>query len=90
MKEWSNEISTLWEKLFSERTFHNPGNQRKKKRKIINHKRIIRILILINLIPESINFPHWPQVLSVNFYFSFVSNSLAYITIPKNNRKIKR
>ena len=27
--------------------------------------------------------------ISVNFYFSIVSNSLAYITIPKNNRKIK-
>ena len=27
--------------------------------------------------------------ISVNFYFSFVLNSLAYITIPKNNRNIK-
>ena len=26
---------------------------------------------------------------SVNFYFSFVSNSLAYITIPQNNGKMK-
>ena len=25
----------------------------------------------------------------MNFYFPFVSNSLAYITISKNNRKIK-
>ena len=27
--------------------------------------------------------------ISVNFYFSFVSNSLAYITIPQNNGKMK-
>ena len=27
--------------------------------------------------------------ISGNFYFSFVSTSLAYITIPKNERKIK-
>ena len=27
--------------------------------------------------------------ISVNFYFSSVSNSLPYITIPKNNRKLK-
>ena len=26
---------------------------------------------------------------SVNFYFSFVLNFLAYLTIPKNNRNIK-
>ena len=26
---------------------------------------------------------------SVNFYFSFVLNFLAYLTIPKNNRDIK-
>ena len=25
---------------------------------------------------------------SVNFYFSFVLNFLAYLTIPKNNRNI--
>ena len=28
-------------------------------------------------------------VISVNFYFLFVTNSLAYITIPQNNGKIK-
>ena len=27
--------------------------------------------------------------ISVNFYISFVSNSLAFIIIPKNNGKIK-
>ena len=27
--------------------------------------------------------------ISVNFYFSFVLNLLAYFTIPKNNRNIK-
>ena len=27
--------------------------------------------------------------ISVNFYVSFVLNSLAYITIPKRNEKIK-
>ena len=27
--------------------------------------------------------------ISVNFYFSFVLNLLAYLTIPKNNRNIK-
>ena len=27
--------------------------------------------------------------ISVNFYFSFVLNSLVYITVPQNNRNIK-
>ena len=34
-----------------------------KKRNITNHNKIICILILIDLISESINFSHWPQVL---------------------------
>ena len=34
--------------------------------------------------PVAVNF-----FISVNFWFSFVLNSLAYLTIPRNNGKIK-
>ena len=41
--------------------------------------------IAIHLIPFFKSYIH----VVANFYFSFVSTSFAYITIPKNNRKVK-
>ena len=40
---------------------------------------LFEVLLLLQLI----------FVISVNFYFLFVTNSLAYITIPQNNGKMK-